>query len=135
MENVLFQAHSGLRYLVLVAAFAAAAVLLWRGRGGHPYAGQSRATVAVFVATLDIQVLLGIILVLVRPFYGALMGHLVMMFLAAGAAHALGSYARKQDDARRAHLVALGGVVLALLLIVGGIMAIRPSPFSMTPAG
>ncbi len=42
-------------------------------------------------------------------------------------------YARKQADARKAHQISLVGVVLALLLILGGIMAIRPSPFHMTP--
>lgn len=133
MENMLFYAHSGLRFLVLLTAAIAAAVLLWGWRSGRPFAGQSRAVTAVFTGTLDLQILLGIATVLVRPWYGALIGHLVMMLAAAGAAHALTVYGRKQADARRAHLISFVGVVLALLLIVGGIMAIRPSPFHMTP--
>lgn len=133
MENMLFYAHSGLRFLVLLAAAIAAAVLLWGWRSGRPFAGQSRAATAVFMGTLDLQFLLGIGTVLVRPWYGALIGHLVMMVAAVAAAHAITSYGRKQPDPRRAHLVSFFGVVLALVLILGGIMAIRPSPFHMTP--
>lgn len=133
MENMLFYAHSGLRFLVLFAGVIAAAVLLWGWRSGRPFAGQSRAATAVFTGTLDLQILLGIGTVLTRPWYGALMGHLIMMIAAAMAAHALTVYGRKQEDARKAHQISLAGVVLALVLIVGGIMAIRSSPFQMTP--
>jgi hypothetical protein len=133
MGNMLFYAHSGLRFLVLMTAVIAAAVLLWGWRSGRPFAGQSRAATAVFMGALDLQILLGIGTVLVRPWYGALIGHLVMMVAAVAAAHAITVYGRKQADPRRAHLVSFFGVVLALLLILGGIMAIRPSPFHMTP--
>jgi hypothetical protein len=133
MDDMLFYAHSGLRFLVLVAAVIAAAVLLWKWSSGRPFDGQSRAATAVFMGVLDLQIVLGILNVLVRPWYGALIGHLVMMIAAAGAAHALTAYGRKQPDAKRAHMIGFVGVVLALLLILGGIMAIRPSPFHMTP--
>ncbi len=133
MENMLFYAHSGLRFLVLLAGAIAAAVLLWGWRSGRPFAGQSRAVTAVFTGSLDLQLLLGIGTVLTRPWYGALMGHLIMMIAAVMAAHGITVYGRKQEDPRRAHLISLVGVVLALLLIVGGIMAIRDSPLQMTP--
>jgi hypothetical protein len=133
MDNMLFYAHSGLRFLVLLAAVIAAVVLLWGWRSGRPFAGQSRAATAVFTGTLDLQVLLGIANVLTRPWYGALMGHVMMMTAAALAAHGILVYARKQADPRRAHLISFVGVLLALVLILGGIMAIRDSPFHMTP--
>lgn len=134
MANVLFYTHSGLRFLVLMAAAIAVAVLLWGWRTGRPLnEGQARGATAVFLGTLDLQVLLGILLVLTRPFYGALIGHLVMMVAAAIAAHGIIVYARKVPDPRRGSLVAMVGVLLALLLIVGGIMSIRPSPLHMTP--
>lgn len=133
MENMLFYAHSGLRFLVLLAAVIAVAVLLWGWRSGRPFAGQSRAATAVFTGTLDLQVLLGIATVFVRPWQGALIGHLVMMVAAAFVAHGITVYGRKQADPRKAHQITLVGVALALLLILGGIMAIRPSPFHMTP--
>lgn len=130
---VLFNAHSGLRFLVLLAGAIALAVLAWGWNARRPFAGQSRASMAVFAGALDLQVLIGLGLLFVRPFYGALIGHIVMLFAAAGVVHALSVYARRQADARRAHAVALAGVALALALIVGGIMAIRSSPFQMTP--
>jgi hypothetical protein len=132
MANALFYAHSGLRFLVLLAAVIAIAVLLWGWSSRRPFAGQSRAVTAVFTGVLDLQVTLGILVVLTRPWYGALMGHLIMMVAAAMAAHGITVYARKQPDARRAHMISLIGVALALALILGGIMAIRNSPFQMT---
>jgi hypothetical protein len=133
MANMLFYAHSGLRFLVLLAALIAIAVLLWGWSARRPFAGQSRAVTAVFTGVLDLQVTLGILLVLFRPWYGALIGHLVMMVAAAFAAHGITVYGRKQADPRRAHMISLIGVVLALALILGGIMSIRSSPFQMSP--
>jgi heme A synthase len=132
MENAIFYAHSGLRFLVLLAAVIAAAVMLWKWSSGRAFDRQSRASMAVFTGTLDLQIVLGIATVLVRPFYGALIGHLVMMAAAALAAHGISVYGRKQADPRRAHMLSLVAVALALLLIVAGIMSIRPSPFYMT---
>lgn len=133
MANMLFYAHSGLRFLVLLAGLLAVGVLVWGLSARRPYEGQSRAITAVFTGVLDLQVTLGLLLVFVRPWYGALIGHLMMMIAAAFAAHGLTVYARKQPDAQRAHRIALAGVALALVLIVGGIMSIRSSPFHMTP--
>lgn len=132
MSNMLFYAHSGLRFLVLLAAAIAIVVLLWGWSARRPFAGQSRAVTAVFTGVLDLQVTLGIILVLLRPWYGALIGHLIMMIAAAFAAHGITVYAKKQGDPRRAHMISLIGVALALALILGGIMAIRESPFQMS---
>lgn len=133
MANMLFYAHSGLRFLVLLAAAIAIAVLLWGWSARRPFAGQSRAVAAVFTGVLDLQVTLGILLVLFRPWYGALIGHLVMMVAAVLAAHGLAVYGRRQADPRRAHMITLIGVVLALALVLGGIMSIRSNPFQMTP--
>lgn len=133
MGNMLFYAHSGLRFLVLLFGVVAVVVLLAGWRSGRPFTGPSRAVTAMFTGALDLQILLGIGTVLTRPWYGALMGHLIMMIAAALAVHGITVYARKQPDARRAHSISLVGVVLGLLLIVGGIMAIRSSPFEMTP--
>ncbi|HVG43764.1 MAG TPA: hypothetical protein VM890_03510 [Longimicrobium sp.] len=128
MIDALFHAHSGLRYLVLLAAVVALVVQAMGVFGRRPYERPSRISMAAFTGLLDLQVVLGIALVALGCFYGALMGHLMMMVLAAAAAHGCSVFARKQADGRRAHTVALVGVVLALLLIVGGIGAIGRSP-------
>lgn len=130
----LFHAHSGVRYLVLLAALVALVVLVTGYTSRRAYAGLSRAATSAFMGLVHLQVLLGIGLVLTGIWYGALMGHLMMMVLAAILLTALAAYARRQADAQRAHAVALAGVVLSLLLIVGGIMAIRPSPFASSGA-
>lgn len=132
MANMLYMAHSGLRFLVLLAGVIAIVVLLWGWNVRRPYAGPSRTAATVFARVLGLQFLLGLGTVLTRPWYGALIGHMIMMFAAIGAAEGITGYARKQPDARRAHMIALIGVVVALVLIVGGIMAIRNSPFQMT---
>jgi low temperature requirement protein LtrA len=132
MANMLYFAHSGLRFLVLLSAVIAIAVLFWGWNSRRAYEGQSRAAATVFTRVLGLQFLLGIGTVLTRPWYGALIGHLIMMFAAIGVAEGVTGYARKQPDARRAHMIALIGVVLALVLILGGIMAIGRTPFQMT---
>lgn len=128
MINGIFHAHSGLRYLVLLAAIVALIVTALGTFGRKPYERPSRISMAAFTGLLDVQILLGIVMVVMGCFYSQLMGHLMMMILAAVAAHGCSVYARKQADGRRAHTVALVGVVLALVLIVGGISAIGRSP-------
>jgi len=122
--NFLFAAHSGLRYLVLLAALVAAGVMLTGFLSRRPWGRPSRISLAVFTGLLDVQILLGIAMVAMGRFYPSLMGHIVMMLLAAVAAHGLSVTARKQADGRRAHSLGLIGVVLALLFIVLGITAI-----------
>jgi heme A synthase len=128
MLDAIFHAHSGLRFLVLLAAVVALLVQAMGVFGRRPYERPSRISMAAFSGLLDLQILLGIVMVVLGCFYGALMGHLLMMALAAGALHGCSVYARKQADGRKAHTVALVGVVLALLLIVGGISAIGRTP-------
>jgi hypothetical protein len=132
MIDAIFHAHSGLRFLVLLAAVVALGVQALGVFGRRPYARPSRISMAAFTGLLDLQIVLGIAMVALGCFYGALMGHLMMMVLAAGAAHGCSVFARKQADGRRAHAVGLAGVVLALLLIVAGIGAIGRSPVGST---
>lgn len=129
MINGIFHAHSGLRYLVLLAGIVALLVMAMGAFGRRPFGKPSRIALAAFGGLLDLQILLGIAMVVMGCFYGALMGHLLMMLLAAGALHGTSVYARKQADAKKAHTVGLVGVVLALVLIAGGIGAIKRSPF------
>lgn len=128
MIETIFHAHSGLRFLVLLAAVVALMVQALGVFGRQPYGRPSRISMAVFSGLLDLQVTLGIVMVVLGCFYGALMGHLLMMVLAIGALHGCKAYARKQADGRRAHTVALVGVVLAVALMVGGITAIGRTP-------
>lgn len=135
METGLYHAHSGLRYLVLLAGLAAAAVLLSGFLSRKPWGKPSRVSLAVYSGLMDLQVLLGIAMVALGRFYPALIGHLMMMLLAVVAAHGFSVVARKQADGRRAHSLGLIGVVLSLVLIVFGILAIRESVFESRAFG
>ena len=123
----LFHAHSGLRYLVLLAGLVAALFFLFGFLTRRPSGKGERIAMAVFTGALDLQILLGIVMVAMGNFYGALMGHLFMMLLAGVTAHVAGILARRTTDDHRAHGLRLGGVLIALLLIVGGILAIGRS--------
>ncbi|MGH7552599.1 MAG: hypothetical protein ACREMQ_06180, partial [Longimicrobiales bacterium] len=120
-----------MRYIVLLAGVIAAVVAILgvaRGtRAGQTPAQGGRVAGRLFVVALDIQVLLGVGVLLTRPFYPALMGHLTMMVLAAVAAHAIVVMLKRRPPERRSPWLQLAGVVVPLVLIVGGILAIgRP---------
>lgn len=145
--KMLYMAHSGIRYLVLLTAVLAIIGLVLglvssRQGEGAVSAGRAkgiRIATASFVGTLDLQVILGIVLVVIYVseglYYPALIGHIVMMFAAAVAAH-VGSILGKKRTGPPAYTAPLLGVLAALALIVGGILSIGrgvmqtiPSPF------
>lgn len=125
--QILFHAHSGVRYLVLLAGLIAVVYAAIGLFGRKPYDRGGRITMQLFVGLLDVQVLLGIILVFLWPFYPALTGHIVMMALAAVVAHVTSAMNRRRPAERKSWPLHFGGAVLAMLFIVGGIMAIGRS--------
>ena len=60
-------------------------------------------------------------------------GHLVMMIIALIVAHGASILARRSADERRALIIRLVGIVLALVIIVGGIMALGRSVIGSAP--
>jgi heme A synthase len=129
----LFYAHSGVRYLVLLLGLVALVLFAYAFFARRPATKVHRIVMAAFTGVLDLQVVLGILLVIGGLVYDALIGHLMMMLLAVVAAHGAGVLARRAQDDHRAHGIRLAGVVLALLLIAGGVMAIGRSLFGSAP--
>ena len=127
MTTGLFYAHSGLRYLILLIGVAALINSALALRSERPSNSSDRVLMAAFSGLLDLQLLLGVGLVVSGLLYPALIGHIVMMVLAAVVAHGCAVLARKNTDPRRGHAMRLAGVLGALVLIVGGIMAIGRS--------
>ena len=82
---------------------------------------------AAFVGLLDLQVLIGVGVLLTRPFQPVYMGHLTMMALALVVAHGFAIALRRRPAERQTPAVQLAGVALTLVLIVGGILAIGRS--------
>ena len=127
--NILYHAHSGLRYLVLLVGIVAALVCLY-GLATRRPVGAARGLTAAFT---DLQILLGLGLVLGGVYYGALIGHIVTIALAAAAAHVSSVMAKRSTDERRALTIRLVGVLLTLGLIAAGVMAIGRSLFGSGP--
>jgi hypothetical protein len=131
VTEILFQAHSGLRYLVLLAGLVALVLLLmlrFAGEGSdRAVSPGARIASASFAGLLDLQVLLGVVLVFLRPWNGALIGHVAMMVLALIALHLFRVAARRAQAGSRQATFLLLSILLPLVLIVGGILAIgRP---------
>lgn len=125
--SVLFHAHSGLRYLVLLAGLASFLYSIIAAVTSRPWDRGGTVLLKIFIGILDLQVLAGLILVFIWPFYAALWGHILLMVLAAAAAHFTSIINRRRPAERRSHLTAALGVAGTLVLIVGGISAIGRS--------
>ena len=130
--NALFHAHSGLRYLVLLAAFATLVALAHALIAGRTTRA-ARVLPMVFTGLLDLQILLGVGLVMGGLFPDAVVGHLVVMLLAAVVAHGSSIVARRSRDEKRELVIRLAGIAIALALIMGGIMAIGRGVFGSAP--
>lgn len=132
--RMLFYAHSGLRYLVLLMGLIAIAYFVFGLATKRPVDKSVRILGSSFVGLLDLQIVLGILLLATGwPFYPALWGHLVMMLLAAGLAHALLVVNRKRPNP--GYLLPLIAVAGAFVLIIGGILAIGRNLMATTPIG
>ncbi len=128
----MFAAHSGFRYLVLLAGLAALAYLAYGRFTGRPFDRAARVVTAVFTGCLDLQIVLGLLTLSERDAYPALAGHIVMMILAAVAAHGLSVAGRRSADPARRYTFTLAGVALALVLVAAGISAIGRGVFQST---
>jgi hypothetical protein len=82
---------------------------------------------------LDLQILLGVGLVIGGIFPDAVVGHLILMVFAAVVTHASSIVGQRSSSERRELGIRLGGIVVALALIVGGIMAIGRSLLESAP--
>jgi heme A synthase len=127
--QMLFMAHSGVRYLVLLTGIVA---LLYFGYAVVAKKGNDRTARiigAAFTGFIDLQVVLGLLMVAFGLFYSALIGHMFMMIAAAVVAHVAMVFGRSAPNAARGNAVRLLGVATALVLIIGGIMAIGRAVF------
>lgn len=126
----LFYAHSGLRYLVLLVALVALGYFAF-GLATKRTAGKAvRILGSAYVGLLDLQTLLGIIMVVMGRYYPALIGHIVMMLAAVGLTHVLLVKNRKRPEP--GFLLPLIAVGASLVLVIGGIMAIGRGIFTTT---
>jgi uncharacterized membrane protein YphA (DoxX/SURF4 family) len=121
--DALFAAHSGTRYLVLLVGVIALLWFVWGLGTNRPFSRPAPAIFAVFVGLLDLQALMGIVLLIGRDRPPGIWGHVALMILAVTLAHSMKKSTRRSTGYGRPLL----GVAGALALIVVGILAIgRP---------
>jgi len=124
---MLLQAHSGLRYLVLLAGLILLVYAAYGAIAKRPYDKRVRVMSAAFVGALDLTVLLGFANLFSGIFYPRLGGHIVMMVFAAAAAHIVHGVMKRRPAEEKTFAPHVVGTLIVLAMVVAGIMAIgRP---------
>ena len=120
--DILFQAHSGLRYLVLVPAAIAFLLFLFGAIGRRPWTPGARGLLTGFLGVLDLQALLGLALIVGGRRPPGWEEHLAFTVGAVVVAHLAKVVHRRRADTT--FVLPFAGVSVAIVLIVLGIRAL-----------
>ncbi len=123
-----FNAHSGVRYLVLLVGVIALGYAVYGMATRRPYDRAMLGLASAFAGLTHLQVLLGVALLFTRTFYPALSGHILLMVFAAVAAQLVPSVMRRRPPADRGFAPHAIAILVALGLMVAGILAIGSGP-------
>ena len=118
--DALFAAHSGTRYLILLVGLITILWFVWGLGTSRRFSRPAPAMFAVFVGLLDLQALMGIVLLIGGHRPPGIWGHMACMILAVTLAHSMKKSSRTSTGYGRP----LVGVAGALVLVVVGILAI-----------
>jgi hypothetical protein len=125
--NILLQAHSGFRYVVLLLGLATVSCALYGLITGRPVGRAMMRSASAFAGAFHLQILLGFALIFTGSFSSIVMGHLITMLLAAACAQIVPSVMRRRAPDARTHMPYLIGSIIALALAIAGILALgRP---------
>ena len=124
MDNFLFNAHSGLRYIILLFGVLTLGYSIYGAISAKPYDSRIRILASSFVGSIHVQLLLGFALILSGRFQPALIGHIFMMILAAAVGQIPVSIMRRRPLEEKSYIPHGVGALLALGFIVLGIRAI-----------
>lgn len=125
--TVLFHAHSGFRYIVLLAGLAACVYALFGLATRRPMDRHMRLLGAVFAGSFHLQILLGLALLFTGTFGAFVAGHVLLMVFAAACAQVVPSVMRRRPPDKRTYLPYVVGTLAAVTLAVFGILALgRP---------
>ena len=132
MYNFLLHAHSGLRYLILLAAVLVIIKSLIGLFGNTPYSKFDKIIAPAYVGLMHLQLLLGLILYFISPMVTYNMGdkvsrywsveHITLMILAVAAAQVGRSISKKAEDAQvkfRFQTIFFGISILLILVGLG----------------
>ncbi len=123
--GTLMTIHGEMRWLLVIAAVVVIIKFIMGWLGKRPYASLDRTLLLVYTILLDINVLLGLVLLLFGGiFNGPRLEHATTMLLAVVAGH-MTSIWRKSTDSPTKYRNQLLLVVLSLLLILFGVIRLR----------
>ena len=122
--NILLMAHSGVRWLILLVAAVAVVKFALGWLQGGEFKGMDRGISSAFSGLMDLQVTLGLILLLWSGFAGAgfplfRIEHAVAMILAAVVGHLPARW--KNTESKRRFRNTLFAVIGSVLLVIIGI--------------
>ena len=123
--GTLITIHGELRWLVVLAAVIVIIKFLIGWLGKRNYASVDRTLLTVLTILLDINVLLGLVILLFGGgFTGPRLEHATTMTLAAIAAHMTAIW-RKSSDSSLKYRNQLFMVLLAVVLVIFGVIRLR----------
>ena len=122
--NILFMAHSGLRWLILLVAAVAIVKFALGWLQGSEFKGMDRGLTSAFSGLMDLQVTLGIIFLLWSGFSGAgfptyRIEHGFIMILAAVVGHLPIRW--KNADSKKRFRNTLFTIIGSILLVIVGL--------------
>ncbi len=117
MFTGLLHAHSGLRYVVLIAGIAALAWALFGLVTKRPYGRPMRILGAAYAGLLHLQVVLGLVLLVVGATRTEVWIHMAIMLCAAVVAQLPASILKRRPVEERTFGIHAGGILLSLVLI------------------
>ena len=124
---MLLNAHSGFRYLVLLAGLLVIGYATYGVAAKREYDRTMRILAAAFTGLVDLTAVLGLATLFSGVFYPQLGGHIVMMVLAAVVAHAVSAVMKRRPPEERTFAPHIVGTLVVLGMIASGIVAIgRP---------
>ncbi|MFN2383865.1 MAG: hypothetical protein ABR559_06325 [Gemmatimonadota bacterium] len=121
--TALFAAHSGLRYLVLLALAVTLVAFLAGWVQKKPFGRPAPLLLSGLIGLVDLQVVLGLVLYFGGRVAPGIIGHLALMASAAVALHLVAVVNRRRPQPT-GYGLPLVGVVLAAVLILLGILSI-----------
>lgn len=133
LNNILFQAHSGVRWLVILATVVAVVALIIGLTQKRPFDTFAKRFMTIFTRVIEVQWLLGLIVLIALGIPQGTeyrWGHLAVTTVAVVVAHLYLPFRRQPDDRR--YLISIGVIVLTLVLVYVGVAALPGrSLFSM----
>ena len=120
LNNILFQAHSGIRWLVVLVTVVALVVVIVGWLQKRDFESFARRFMTVFSSLVGLQWLAGIILIIVMGTYTSYqIEHAVTMTLAVVAAHMYLPFKRRPDSTR--YVVSLIVILVTLAIVYVGV--------------